>query len=308
MHEYQAWPHPSCPAAAASALLLGACAAVGPELPAPGVKCSRRLQRGAGLDTQAEPAAAGPKGEWWKAFNDPLLDELEPQGGGLQPDRAPGLRELPSRRWPKPGSRAPGCFRPSASAPRRQPGARSSTSAAAALAGRIEREQRRIARRQRQLGARPVGLGAPQHRAEFGERAGRARQCSRTPRCRNRYCWRRRDRVTDGRRRHRLAARPSMRTAIVACDECARYGRHRGDPAVGGYHRSGRAGIRRSRADWPRRRARSICHAIAVLVGKNPEDLDIPHGQGVPTMPRSRPGCPPPCLSAGPISPRPNAP
>ncbi|WP_293034631.1 efflux transporter outer membrane subunit [Paraburkholderia sp.] len=28
--------------------------------------------------TQAEPAAEGPKGDWWTAFNDPLLDELEP--------------------------------------------------------------------------------------------------------------------------------------------------------------------------------------------------------------------------------------
>jgi NodT family efflux transporter outer membrane factor (OMF) lipoprotein len=30
--------------------------------------------------SQAQPAAAeGPKGDWWTAFNDPLLDELEPQ-------------------------------------------------------------------------------------------------------------------------------------------------------------------------------------------------------------------------------------
>jgi NodT family efflux transporter outer membrane factor (OMF) lipoprotein len=29
--------------------------------------------------TQAEPAADGPKGAWWTSFNDPLLNELEPQ-------------------------------------------------------------------------------------------------------------------------------------------------------------------------------------------------------------------------------------
>jgi len=29
--------------------------------------------------TQARPDAEGPKGDWWKAFNDPLLDELGPQ-------------------------------------------------------------------------------------------------------------------------------------------------------------------------------------------------------------------------------------
>jgi NodT family efflux transporter outer membrane factor (OMF) lipoprotein len=28
--------------------------------------------------TQAEPNATGPKGTWWSAFNDPLIDELEP--------------------------------------------------------------------------------------------------------------------------------------------------------------------------------------------------------------------------------------
>jgi NodT family efflux transporter outer membrane factor (OMF) lipoprotein len=28
--------------------------------------------------TEAEPAADGPKGDWWTAFNDPLLNELEP--------------------------------------------------------------------------------------------------------------------------------------------------------------------------------------------------------------------------------------
>jgi NodT family efflux transporter outer membrane factor (OMF) lipoprotein len=29
--------------------------------------------------TQAQPDAAGPKGDWWTAFDDPLLNELEPQ-------------------------------------------------------------------------------------------------------------------------------------------------------------------------------------------------------------------------------------
>ncbi len=33
-------------------------------------------------------------------------------------------------------------------------------------------------------------------------------------------------------------------------------------------------------------------HAIAVLVGKNPEDLDIPHSQGVPTLPEIPAGVP----------------
>ncbi len=58
-------------------LLLGGCL-VGPDYQRPAVTVPAQWQELPGW-TQAEPAAAdGPKGQWWTAFNDPLLNELEP--------------------------------------------------------------------------------------------------------------------------------------------------------------------------------------------------------------------------------------
>ncbi|MDR3100387.1 MAG: efflux transporter outer membrane subunit [Paraburkholderia sp.] len=51
---------------------------VGPDYHRPQVDVPAQWKELPGW-TQAEPAAAeGPKGEWWTAFQDPLLDELEP--------------------------------------------------------------------------------------------------------------------------------------------------------------------------------------------------------------------------------------
>ena len=66
------------PLAAAIALLLSGCM-VGPNYQRPQVSVPATYHELPGW-TQAEPAAAdGPKGEWWTAFNDPLINELEPQ-------------------------------------------------------------------------------------------------------------------------------------------------------------------------------------------------------------------------------------
>ncbi|WP_137960155.1 efflux transporter outer membrane subunit [Burkholderia sp. 4M9327F10] len=65
------------PLAAAAALLLAACT-VGPDYRRPQVSVPATYRELPGW-TQAEPAADGPKGAWWTGFNDPLLDELEPQ-------------------------------------------------------------------------------------------------------------------------------------------------------------------------------------------------------------------------------------
>ena len=66
----------SKPLAAAAALLLGGCL-VGPDYHRPQVSVPATFRELPGW-TQAEPNADGPKGAWWTGFNDPLLDELEP--------------------------------------------------------------------------------------------------------------------------------------------------------------------------------------------------------------------------------------
>jgi NodT family efflux transporter outer membrane factor (OMF) lipoprotein len=58
------------------ALLLGGCL-VGPNYHRPPVPTPAQYKELAGW-TVAAPAADQPKGDWWTAFNDPLLDELEP--------------------------------------------------------------------------------------------------------------------------------------------------------------------------------------------------------------------------------------
>ncbi|RAR61090.1 NodT family efflux transporter outer membrane factor (OMF) lipoprotein [Paraburkholderia unamae] len=61
----------------AATLLLAGCM-VGPDYHRPQVAVPTTWKELPGW-TQAEPEAAqGPKGEWWAAFQDPLLDELEP--------------------------------------------------------------------------------------------------------------------------------------------------------------------------------------------------------------------------------------
>ncbi|RKP47837.1 efflux transporter outer membrane subunit [Pararobbsia silviterrae] len=65
-------------AAAAALCALAAGCTVGPDYQKPAVAVPATYKELPGW-TQAIPDASGPKGEWWKAFNDPLLDELEPQ-------------------------------------------------------------------------------------------------------------------------------------------------------------------------------------------------------------------------------------
>jgi NodT family efflux transporter outer membrane factor (OMF) lipoprotein len=57
-------------------LLLSACM-VGPDYHRPPVPVPVKYKELDGW-TQAEPAATAPKGDWWTAFDDPLLDRLEP--------------------------------------------------------------------------------------------------------------------------------------------------------------------------------------------------------------------------------------
>ena len=59
------------------ATLLGGCM-VGPDYHRPQVNVPTQYKEMPGW-TSATPADDAPKGDWWKAFNDPLLNELEPQ-------------------------------------------------------------------------------------------------------------------------------------------------------------------------------------------------------------------------------------
>lgn len=59
-----------------TALLLGACASVPDIDPASLPQAPAAYKEGDGRWTRAEPAAAQPRGEWWKAFGDPVLDNL----------------------------------------------------------------------------------------------------------------------------------------------------------------------------------------------------------------------------------------
>ncbi|MFL9962451.1 efflux transporter outer membrane subunit [Paraburkholderia sediminicola] len=68
---------PLRPLVAAALTLLGAGCTVGPDYHRPPVNVPATFSELPGW-TQAEPAATGPKGTWWTAFNDPLLDQLEP--------------------------------------------------------------------------------------------------------------------------------------------------------------------------------------------------------------------------------------
>jgi NodT family efflux transporter outer membrane factor (OMF) lipoprotein len=61
---------------AALALLVSGCM-VGPDYHRPPVSVAATYSELPGW-TQAEPSADKPKGDWWTAFNDPLLDQLEP--------------------------------------------------------------------------------------------------------------------------------------------------------------------------------------------------------------------------------------
>ena len=65
------------PLAVSLALLLGGCM-VGPDYHRPPVSVPATYRELPGW-SQAQPAeAGGPKGQWWTGFNDPLLDQLEP--------------------------------------------------------------------------------------------------------------------------------------------------------------------------------------------------------------------------------------
>lgn len=63
--------------AASLAVLLGGCM-VGPDYHRPQVPVPTQYKELPGWTAATPEAGEAPKGEWWKSFNDPLLDQLEP--------------------------------------------------------------------------------------------------------------------------------------------------------------------------------------------------------------------------------------
>ncbi|NML32583.1 efflux transporter outer membrane subunit [Paraburkholderia antibiotica] len=72
----RSWPSLSTLAVAMLTVFNAGCM-VGPDYHRPQVRVPATYSELPGW-TQAEPNASGPKGTWWSAFNDPLIDELEP--------------------------------------------------------------------------------------------------------------------------------------------------------------------------------------------------------------------------------------
>jgi NodT family efflux transporter outer membrane factor (OMF) lipoprotein len=75
--EYTNMKIPHTALALSLALLLGGCM-VGPDYHRPQAPVPTQYKELPGW-TQATPSDAAPKGDWWTGFNDPLLNELEPQ-------------------------------------------------------------------------------------------------------------------------------------------------------------------------------------------------------------------------------------
>src|ERR1700754_4361874 len=65
-----------------AALVLAGCASV-PEIdPDTLPKAPAAYKEGDGKWTRVQPAEAQPRGEWWRAFGDPVLDDLVARAGG----------------------------------------------------------------------------------------------------------------------------------------------------------------------------------------------------------------------------------
>jgi multidrug efflux system outer membrane protein len=96
-----------------TALLLGACASPPPIDPASLPTAPAAYKEGDGRWTRAQPAEAQPRGEWWRAFGDPVLDDLVQRANiantGIQQAAArlaqarAAARTTDADRWPQLG-------------------------------------------------------------------------------------------------------------------------------------------------------------------------------------------------------------
>ena len=161
--------------AAASCWPDGGCM-VGPDYHRPAGAACRATYRELPGWTQAEPAADGPKGDWWTGFNDPLLDQLEPmvsvsnqtvrQDYANYQEALAEVRVARARLFPTIGVTG------SVTRARSATGSLEQQPLSSGVGNFQAVEQLGLARRQCELGAGPVGRGAPHDRRERRDRPG----------------------------------------------------------------------------------------------------------------------------------------
>ena len=137
--------------------------------------------------TPAQPSDAADRNDWWTVFGDPMLNDLEAQGRGLQPDPRRRRGRLPP--GPRPGRRGPArrSFPPSRSSVghrlplgRRQTGSHDQRRHATGGSGGSD-PYRSISPIGGDLGAGHLGRGAPHHRERQGQRPGQRRHGRQRP-------------------------------------------------------------------------------------------------------------------------------
>jgi outer membrane protein TolC len=117
--------------------------------------------------TQAAPADAAPKGDWWTDFHDPLLDQLEPMVRVSNQTVRPIMRTT-SRRWRWCGSQRE--LYPTIGATGSVTRSRGGGGTAARGTGKLPHDHvnHGVGRRHADLGSRPMGKGAPHDRGKRG--------------------------------------------------------------------------------------------------------------------------------------------
>jgi len=265
-------------------LLLGGCM-VGPDYHRPQTAVPAQYKELPGW-TVAMPAAAAPKADWWTGFNDPLLDRLEPmvsvsnqtvrQDYANYQEALDLVQEARSALFPTIGISGSATKQRSASG---NPGGSGSTSSAGSLEGNVSwapdlwgKVRRTIEENKASAQASEATLA----NATLSEQTALATAVIEL-------------RVTDAnidllqktvdayREYLRVIANQDTAGTIAPSDVIT--ARTQLENA-----QSSLIALGVSRAKY--------AHAIAVLVGKNPEDLDIPHSTALPTLPAVPVGVP----------------
>ncbi|OOG53808.1 efflux transporter outer membrane subunit [Rhodanobacter sp. C03] len=260
-------------------LLLGGCM-VGPDYHRPQVVTPAQYKELPGW-TAAAPAAEAPKGDWWTGFNDPLLDQLEPMvsvsNQTVRQDYAnyqAALAEVQVARsslFPAIGI--------SGSATKQRSAGSKSTSSAGSLEGDVSWAPDlwgKVRRTIEENKATAQASAATLANATLSEQTALATAVIEL-------------RVTD-------ADIDLLQKTVDAYKEYLRVVTNQDTagtipPSDAISARTQLENAQASLIALGVARAK-YAHAIAVLVGKNPEELDIPHGTTLPTLPSVPAGVP----------------